>query len=61
MYMYTYIHTHIYICIYEVTLVPTDMAVNGVFRVRGGGTGVLNLCTSERRKCGGREALLLSP
>lgn len=35
--------------IYNITLVPANMAVNGVFRVRGGGTGAWNLYTRTKR------------
>lgn len=50
--------------IYNITLVPANMAVNGVFRVRGGGTGAWNLYTRKKRECGREKkgvAFLLSP
>lgn len=38
--------------IYNITLVPANMAVNGVFRVRGGGTGAWNLYTRKKGSAG---------
>lgn len=40
-----------YMYIYNINLVPANMAVNGVFRVRGGGTGAWNLYTRTKREC----------
>lgn len=48
--------------IYNITLVPANMAVNDVFRVRGGGTGAWNLYTRKKGSAGKTGvAFLLSP